>query len=542
MTILLLEPFKLGDFIQSTALIKELKTNYPGHRLVLAALRPEVALAAAHCGLIDETIALTQDNWERGDAAKLPNCELLINLSSAPEALILAQNIKAQEKLGPAASLNGSILPPPQRLAKAVMMVNRRLGRFNLVDLWRLLSPIKAAARPQLFWPLRGPQMAAEPAWPEEFDVLVKARSQASTGLSCQNPGPESRALFKAGGDAIANHQTRVPSSPFRRPAVEINQPAGPNDLAGKNYNFGSRPLVGLHLGCGHHLRRWPTENFVQAARLIGPTDLVLLGGPSEKALAKRFISLAGPKKSDGPSLTDLSGRTSLASLGRVLAQLDLLISADTGVMHLAAAVGTPVVAVFGGPALAGETGPYSGQAAIIQGFGPCSPCREGCGCRQATCPYLPPVAPVAQMAQWLLDRSERLICDENEDLINNLKISPQPDSGGIWSSPGRRPSYRIYLPSQDAFGQNLYTQLPDDDEILAQAIRLAAISTLGLADNSLKTAGPAVDASGRGLRAPAPDRTNELMETISKVANLAFDEPQKQKFFIQTAQSALAA
>ncbi|MDR1487798.1 MAG: glycosyltransferase family 9 protein, partial [Deltaproteobacteria bacterium] len=99
-------------------------------------------------------------------------------------------------------------------------------------------------------------------------------------------------------------------------------------------------PTMGLHLGCGHHLRRWSAENFAALAKSLGLSQIVLLGGPHEKALAMRFMHLWGE---GGENLIDLSGKTSLPQLGLALSKLDLFVSADTGVMHMAAAVGAPV-------------------------------------------------------------------------------------------------------------------------------------------------------------------------------------------------------
>jgi ADP-heptose:LPS heptosyltransferase len=72
----------------------------------------------------------------------------------------------------------------------------------------------------------------------------------------------------------------------------------------------------------------------------------------------------------------DLAGDLDLATLAAVLDELDLFITADTGPMHLAATVGTPLVALFG-PSDPNRWGPLSSRAAIVRHELPCSPCNR---------------------------------------------------------------------------------------------------------------------------------------------------------------------
>jgi ADP-heptose:LPS heptosyltransferase len=66
-----------------------------------------------------------------------------------------------------------------------------------------------------------------------------------------------------------------------------------------------------------------------------------------------------------GEQALDWTGRTSLAELGALFARSALLLTNDSGPMHLAAALGTPVLAIFG-PTNPGRTGPYSGGAVVV--------------------------------------------------------------------------------------------------------------------------------------------------------------------------------
>jgi ADP-heptose:LPS heptosyltransferase len=73
---------------------------------------------------------------------------------------------------------------------------------------------------------------------------------------------------------------------------------------------------------------------------------------------------------------TDLTGRTDLRRLAGVLALADLVVSTDTGVMHLAAALGRPVVSLFG-PTAPWRTGPYGQENRALRIGAECSPCFQ---------------------------------------------------------------------------------------------------------------------------------------------------------------------
>ncbi len=123
--------------------------------------------------------------------------------------------------------------------------------------------------------------------------------------------------------------------------------------------------------------KRWPLENYAAAAAAISrslgdqPHEWLLLGAPGEKALgedlSQRLASTTTPHR-------NLVGKTSLAELITELRACRLLLTNDTGTMHLAAALGVPVVALFGStePSLTGPTG--SGHR-ILRHHVPCSPC-----------------------------------------------------------------------------------------------------------------------------------------------------------------------
>jgi ADP-heptose:LPS heptosyltransferase len=99
-------------------------------------------------------------------------------------------------------------------------------------------------------------------------------------------------------------------------------------------------PLVGMFPGAGHPSRRWPIERFAELAHALERNDsmrVVLFAGPEERALVRE-------SRSKFPSSTVVLDRLSVPQLAAAAARLSVFVSNDTGPMHIAAAVGTPVV------------------------------------------------------------------------------------------------------------------------------------------------------------------------------------------------------
>lgn len=136
---------------------------------------------------------------------------------------------------------------------------------------------------------------------------------------------------------------------------------------------------VVLNIGATKPANLWAPERFADLAGQIEKTlnlPSVLTGGPEDRDRATQ-IKAAGPV-----SLTDLTGRTTLAELVEVIANADAVVSCDTGPMHLAAALEKPLVALFG-PSDPRRTGPYHGT--VIRHAMACSPCNRKL-CRAPFC------------------------------------------------------------------------------------------------------------------------------------------------------------
>ena len=135
------------------------------------------------------------------------------------------------------------------------------------------------------------------------------------------------------------------------------------------------RPYVVLHPGTSVPARAWPVHRWREAAAALTGAGhrIVVTGTASEADLAREVAGCQG---------TDLAGRTTLAELAAVLDRAEVVVAANTGPAHLAAAVGTPVVSLFAPTVPAARWAPH-GVARVLLGDQH-APCR---GSRATVCP-----------------------------------------------------------------------------------------------------------------------------------------------------------
>jgi lipopolysaccharide heptosyltransferase I len=144
--------------------------------------------------------------------------------------------------------------------------------------------------------------------------------------------------------------------------------------------------------------KRWPVENFADLVRrlsLLAPDfKFAILGGNADRALGQQ-IAAAYPER-----CLDLTGQTSLLEMIEWLRLSELVITNDTGPMHLAAALRKPIIALFG-PTDPNSTGPYGQRKNVLQTTSlPCVPCQK------STCAYHEPLA-------CLYALTPALVCDQ---------------------------------------------------------------------------------------------------------------------------------
>jgi predicted lipopolysaccharide heptosyltransferase III len=122
------------------------------------------------------------------------------------------------------------------------------------------------------------------------------------------------------------------------------------------------RPWVVIQPGARYWFKAWPVERFAELADRLNDTlgCQVLVGGsPQEESLTQSVVGLAKSR------LLSIAGRSDVRTLAALLKRSALFVGNDTGAMHIAAAVGTPVVGLFG-PSNPAEWGPRGSRADVI--------------------------------------------------------------------------------------------------------------------------------------------------------------------------------
>jgi heptosyltransferase-2 len=129
-------------------------------------------------------------------------------------------------------------------------------------------------------------------------------------------------------------------------------------------------PWIGMNPGATYGLaKQWFPDRFIELGRrLAGRGRVAVVGGPSEAELGERVARGVGG--------VNLAGKTSVSQLAAAIARCSLFVTNDTGPMHVADAVGVPVVAVFG-PTDWVVTPPYGSGHRVVRREIECSPCLK---------------------------------------------------------------------------------------------------------------------------------------------------------------------
>ena len=161
------------------------------------------------------------------------------------------------------------------------------------------------------------------------------------------------------------------------KPALNFPVPAnallGAEKLLQKN-GFARHPLIIIHPIAKWPTKQWPLANFAKVAHALAQTgaSVVFTGGADdEKSVRQLWEGIQTP-----PQVLNLAGQTNLRELAGLFSLSDLVLTPDTGPMHLAAAVQAPLIALFG-PTAPWRTGPYGNGHVILRKPLACSPCFQ---------------------------------------------------------------------------------------------------------------------------------------------------------------------
>jgi len=159
-----------------------------------------------------------------------------------------------------------------------------------------------------------------------------------------------------------------------------------------------------LNAGGGWASKLWAPERFGEVAKGLLALGLgsIVTWGPGEEGLADRVVAAAGGAASR-------SFPTTLLDYVELARRARLVVAADTGPLHLACAVGTPVVALFG-PTDPARNGPFASSDAVVRRVPPCAPCYS------RTCPRHAGVMDEIPAAEVLAAAERRLAAAREHD------------------------------------------------------------------------------------------------------------------------------
>lgn len=150
------------------------------------------------------------------------------------------------------------------------------------------------------------------------------------------------------------------------------------------------RTWIAVQTGASVELKRWPEQAFVRMiAHILSRAPdwgVVLIGAGAEERTRNRRIVAALEDRWTAGRILNLTGQTSVATLAGVLKKAARLVSNDTGAMHVAAAMGTPVVALSFANLYYHETAPYGEGHVVVQTRKSCAPCGLDAVCLNPVC------------------------------------------------------------------------------------------------------------------------------------------------------------
>lgn len=212
---------------------------------------------------------------------------------------------------------------------------------------------------------------SALPAWFAGIPLRTGFRGEARWGLLNDLRTLDKQALPQmADRFAALAFPAGTALPPLPRPALRSTA-AQRQQLLSRLGLEAARPAVAFCPGAEYGpAKRWPERHFAELARLLAARGYAiwLVGSPKDHAVAETIAK-------DAPALcTNLCGKTDIAEAADLLAAAQLVVTNDSGLMHIAAAVGRPVIALYGSSSPE-FTPPLAADARIVSLNLECSPC-----------------------------------------------------------------------------------------------------------------------------------------------------------------------
>lgn len=365
--------------------------------------------------------ATAASNWSVPQPTLAPRRLLVLRLERIGDLLMAMPAISALRARAPGAALHLVV------------------GEWN-AELARVIPGVSSVECVNAPWlargaPAHGPLDLCRRGWrwrARGFDLAVNLepdiRSNALLGLS----GASSRVGYASGGGAAFLTRTlrydtsahtavnamrlvdaALPGSPgpagqnLAAPAMSLHVADDARRNVGVHLTDAGRLLVGINPSGGRRVKQWAAERFGEVGTRLGRAHratIVLVGAVEDRGI----VSAVRASIAEDVRVIDLSGRLDLSGLAALSERLALLITGDTGPMHLAAAVGTPIVAIFG-PSSPARYAPLTPNARVVRQPLWCRPCDrirrppDRCADRVPDCLSMIGVDDVCQAADELL-------------------------------------------------------------------------------------------------------------------------------------------
>jgi len=263
------------------------------------------------------------------------------------------------------------------------------------------------------------------------FDLVIDLQGLFRSGAMAWLTGSGRRIGFadaREGSPLFYTRRVKVPGAPMHAvdrylllaEALGAARPAQPlfefvdrpedrqavETILAKAGTAASLPWIAINASARWETKRWPPQHFAEAADQLAHAlalPIVFIGGQAERQESLAVLALMRTKA------VDLTGQTPVGLLPCLLRQAAVLITNDSGPMHIAAAVGTPVVALFG-PTDPRRTGPYGSGHLVLTHAVECSPCFSRDCTRAVRLECLTAVRPeqVVRAVQQQLERSPK--------------------------------------------------------------------------------------------------------------------------------------
>jgi len=159
------------------------------------------------------------------------------------------------------------------------------------------------------------------------------------------------------------------------------------------------KPIIAMQLGASQESKQWPVERFAALADALDPSlgEILLVGSPHEQPLGDAFLTNVTRR------VISSIGDSSLGQLAALLQRSRVLITNDTGPMHVATAVGTRVIDMSSGRVCAQETGPYGVGNIVVEPQMACYPCSLDSECHHFACRTAVSPADAAAVVRYVL-------------------------------------------------------------------------------------------------------------------------------------------